>query len=179
MQQEPTVPDASRPTGDERLLAGVQRFLRPGDRQVIIIRRSPAKLINPLFAVIGSLLVVGVLSRTTLQHNGSGILIAWVIWLMFFLHFWWQTTQWFVDYFVATPDRILLVSGFLKRKSSELPVGKVIDLSLRRSFGGRIFGYGELTFETVGQNETLRAVDYAPYPEQLVIELRKTIFPSM
>ena len=59
-----------------------------------------------------------------------------------------------------------------------MPMSKVTDMSFRRSFGGRLLGYGELIVESAGQNQALDRVPYIPYPEQLYLLVCGILFPS-
>jgi hypothetical protein len=51
-------------------------------------------------------------------------------------------------------------------------------MSFRRSFGGRLLGYGEIIVESAGQNQALDRVEYIPYPEQLYLLVCGMLFPS-
>ena len=59
-----------------------------------------------------------------------------------------------------------------------MPLSKVTDMSFRRSFAGRIFGYGEFIVESAGQDQALSRIDHIPYPEQLYLEVCGMLFPS-
>jgi hypothetical protein len=59
-----------------------------------------------------------------------------------------------------------------------MPLTKVTDMSFRRSFGGRMLGYGEFVVESAGQDQALRNIDHIPYPEQLYLLICGMIFPS-
>ena len=59
-----------------------------------------------------------------------------------------------------------------------MPLSKVTDMSFARAAGGRLLGYGELIFESAGQNQALDHVDFIPYPEQLYLLVCGMLFPS-
>ena len=59
-----------------------------------------------------------------------------------------------------------------------MPLTKVTDMSFRRSFAGRLLGYGEFIVESAGQDQALRNVEFIPYPEQLYLLICGMLFPS-
>jgi hypothetical protein len=90
----------------------------------------------------------------------------------------WKAVNWSVDYFVVTSERLLLTTGFLTRDVNMMPLTKVTDMSFRRSFPGRLLGYGEFIVESAGQDQALRNVEFIPYPEQLYLLICGMLFPS-
>ena len=158
--------------------AAVNRYLLPHEHQVITVRRHPAILIGPSLAALAGLLVAAVLTATILHGNGPLVFVVWIAWIALFLRMVWKTVNWAVDFFVVTSQRMLLTSGVLTRKVGMMPLSKVTDMSFRRSFAGRIFGYGEFIVESAGQDQALSRIDHIPYPEQLYLEVCGMLFPS-
>ena len=97
---------------------------------------------------------------------------------MLLLRLIWQVMNWSVDYFVVTSERLLLMRGFLTRQINMMPLTKVTDMSFKRSFAGRLLGYGEFIVEWPGQDQALRNVEFIPYPEQLYLLICGMLFPS-
>ena len=87
-----------------------------------------------------------------------------------------QVWAWLEDYFVVTSQRLLLTTGLLTRTVNMMPLGKVTDMSFRRSAWGRVLGYGEFVVESAGQDQALRNIRHLPYPEQLYLEVCGLIF---
>ncbi len=73
---------------------------------------------------------------------------------------------------------MLLTSGVFSRKVAMMPLTKVTDMSFRRSFAGRMLGYGEFIVESAGQDQAFRTVDHIPYPEQLYLLVCGMLFPT-
>jgi uncharacterized membrane protein YdbT with pleckstrin-like domain len=156
----------------------VNRYLLPNEHQVITVRRHPAVLIGPSALTLAGLLVAGVLSATVLHANNTAITVVWLAWLVLFVWLVWNAVNWAVDFFVVTSHRILLTSGVLTRKVDMMPLTKVTDMTFKRTFAGRIFGYGEFVVESAGQDQALRNIDHIPYPEQLYLEVCGMLFGS-
>jgi uncharacterized membrane protein YdbT with pleckstrin-like domain len=158
--------------------AAVSKYLLPREVQVATVRQHPAVLLPAGSQALAGLLIAGLLSLTVLQHNHLILAIVWIAWAVLLLRLIWKAVNWAVDYFVITSQRLMLTTGLLTRKVAMMPMSKVTDMSFRRSFGGRLLGYGELIVESAGQNQALDRVPYIPYPEQLYLLVCGILFPA-
>jgi uncharacterized membrane protein YdbT with pleckstrin-like domain len=158
--------------------AAVSKYLLPREVQVATVRQHPAVLLASGGQALAGLLVAGLLSLTVLKHNHLLLAIVWIAWAVLLLRLIWKAINWAVDYFVITSQRLMLTTGLLTRKVAMMPMSKVTDMSFRRSFGGRLLGYGELIVESAGQNQALDRVPYIPYPEQLYLLVCGILFPA-
>jgi membrane protein YdbS with pleckstrin-like domain len=165
-----------QPTPGSRSPVAINKYLLPREIQVATVRQHPAVLIAPSAAALGGLLLAGVLSATFV-HGILGA-IMWLAWLVLLLRLIWKAVNWSVDYFVVTSERLLLTTGFLTRRVNMMPLTKVTDMSFRRTFPGRLLGYGEFIVESAGQDQALRNVEFIPYPEQLYLLICGMLFPS-
>ena len=165
-----------QPTPGARSPVAINKYLLPREVQVATVRQHPAVLIAPSLQALGGLLLVGFLTVTF----ASGVLAAilWIAWLVLLLRLIWKVVNWSVDYFVVTSERLLLTTGLLTRRVNMMPLTKVTDMSFRRSFPGRLLGYGEFIVESAGQDQALRNVEFIPYPEQLYLLICGMLFPS-
>jgi uncharacterized membrane protein YdbT with pleckstrin-like domain len=160
----------------ETVPRSVYKHLLPHEHQVITVRFHPAVLIRPVAEVLGGLALAGVLSVTVAHGNGVVMLVIWVAWLALVARLLYKIYAWLEDYFVVTSQRLLLATGVFTRTVNMMPLGKVTDMSFKRSTMGRILGYGEFVVESAGQDQALRRVDHLPYPEQLYLEVCGLIF---
>ena len=165
-----------QPTAGSRSPVAINRYLLPREVPVATVRQHPAVLIGPSALTIAGLLVAGVLSATYVHGLLNNIM--WIAWGLMFLWLVWKLANWSVDYFVVTSERLLLARGVLTRNVNMMPLTKVTDMSFRRSFAGRLFGYGEFIVESAGQDQALRNIPYIPYPEQLYLLICGMLFPS-
>ena len=163
---------------EERDRAQVEKYLLPNEDHVATVRRHPAVLIVPTAQAVIGLLVAFALTATLLRGRGVLIWIVWGLWGLVMLRLVWEIINWAVDYFVITSKRILLTSGVFTRSVAMMPLTKVTDMSFRRSFAGRLLGYGEFVVESAGQDQALRTIDHIPYPEELYQRVCERIFPD-
>src|SRR5215472_18080008 len=143
-----------------------------------MVRRHPAVLLAPSAQAVAGLLAAFILSATVLRGHTALLWIVWGLWGLLMLRLIWQVVNWAVDYFVITSKRILLTSGVFTRSVAMMPLTKVTDMSFRRSFAGRLLGYGEFVVESAGQDQALRTIDHIPYPEELYQRVCERIFPD-
>lgn len=156
----------------------VDKYLLPHEQEVITVRKHPAVLLAPVAWAVVGLIAAAVLSDTFFRHSSTLTLIIWVVWGLIFLRFLWAAFNWYVDYFVITSHRFIETSGLFTRNVAMMPMVKVTDMTFRRSFLGRIFGYGTFILESAGQDQALSNVNFIPYPEQLYLEVCSLLFPS-
>jgi uncharacterized membrane protein YdbT with pleckstrin-like domain len=159
----------------DRVPHTVERHLLPHERQVLTVRFHPAVLIKPVAITLGALAVVLVVTVVP-AIDGEIKLVFWLAFLCVLGWFGVQIWCWLEDYFVVTSQRLLLTTGLLNRTVNMMPLGKVTDMSFKRSAWGRILGYGEFVVESAGQDQALRNIRHIPYPEQLYLEVCGLIF---
>src|SRR6266516_2451285 len=132
--------------------ASVNRYLLPGERQVITVRLHPAILLGPIIIVLVGLVIAGVLTSSIAKSNHGALDLIWFIWALLLARLIW--------------------------KVAFLPLNKVTDMRFERSMNGRFLGYGTFILETAGQDQAFREVDFIPYPEQLYLEVCGMIMPE-
>ena len=143
------------------------RYLPTGEAIVLEVRRHWASLLGPALKTSGivlACLAVGFLTSPDKGTDPVDTVASWIgaaaIGFMIF-----RIIEWRIDRLVVTEHRIVEVSGIITRRVSSLPIGKVTDMTYRRSPLARLFGYGELVLESAGQNQALDRIDYLPHPD--------------
>jgi hypothetical protein len=164
----------NRTPSTESAPQSVSRFLLPHERRVISVRRHPAVLIRPAATTIGGLIVAVLITQAS-QGDQALAAIVWLLWLILLFRLMMAFTNWTSEYFVSTDQRLLLVSGLFSRNTESLALARVNDMSLRRSPSGNLLGYGTLVFESTDLDAV---IEYAPYPEQLYLEISNLLFPD-
>ena len=151
-------------------------MLLPHERDVIIVRRHPAVLVGPSVLMLAGPVAAAVLTATVLRGNVPLVIAVWTVWLLLLIRLIWKAVNWTGSFFVVTSARLMLFSGVLSKKVDMLPLSKVTDMSFRRSYVGRLLGFGAFTVESASRDQALRTIDYIPYPEQLYLEICGLIF---
>jgi Bacterial PH domain len=152
----------------------VSRYLLPSEVQVAIVRRSRVVLAPFFLEAFGGLLAAITLNAT-LAHTASMKLVVWIaagflVWQLI-----WASANWSVSWFVITSERLIIVSGLIRRSVKMTPLPDLADMEFERSGPGRIFGYGAFINEAKGQRIIYNGI---PFPEQLYLRLCAMLFPA-
>lgn len=148
-------------------MAGEGRYLALDERLVVRMRRHPAVLGKTVLQTAGVLFVALALSVWLTPGKGNDFVntILGVVILAAVARLGWRLWEWSVERIVVTDRRLLEVSGVLTRKVGSMPLDKVTDMTYRRSFLGRILGYGAFIVESPGQKQALELINFIPQPD--------------
>src|SRR5262245_38739503 len=104
--------------------------------------------------------------------QGSGLAETLAVWFAVFVvvRWAWNFADWWVEKFIVTDKRVLLVTGIAYRNVAIMPLVKVTDLTYHRSGIGMMFGYGKFVVESAGQDQALSKINFIPNPEKLYIQ---------
>lgn len=72
----------------------------------------------------------------------------------------------FMDRFVITNMRVFRVHGVVDQHLSTMPIARILDISIQRTFLGHLLGYGHFVFESAAQDQGLREIRFVPHVEQ-------------
>lgn len=90
-----------------------------------------------------------------------------------------EVLQWWLDHFIVTNRRVLLVSGVLTRTAAIMPLIKVTDMTYEQNPLARLLGYGTFVFESAGQDQALSRVTHLPGgPRQLYVKISSLLFAT-
>lgn len=151
----------------------VNRYLLPDELQVITVRMHPAALAGPLILACGGLVAARKLAGRTARPD-----IIWGTYLLLPLSFLRQLAAWPVTYLAVTDKRIMVIGGLASRTAAAVPLDRVTGLTLQRTALGRLLGYGTLIAASPSRRQAFGKVRYAPYPEQLYLEISALLWPQ-
>jgi hypothetical protein len=154
--------------------AVVNRHLLPHELQVINVHRHPAVLVGPVGVAVAGL-VAAVVSSSISAFSSAALLIIWLGWGLLLLYAIGRMLGWFGEYFVVTSQRMVLITGFLTRDLISIPNVYIASMRFRRSFMGRVLGYGQFILEA-DRTLPVRMINYLPYPEQLYLEVTGLVY---
>jgi Bacterial PH domain len=152
-----------------------EQYLLPGEVAVIIVPRHWIMVAGPFLWGLGALLAAGILTAMVEAEQP----ITTYIWLLTLAVLAWTTYRflsWYVERFMVTDRRLVLVTGLINRKVAVIPLRKVTDMTYQRTVPGRLFGYGEFVIESAAQDQALREVDFLPNPDALYQRVSQLLF---
>jgi uncharacterized membrane protein YdbT with pleckstrin-like domain len=156
-------------------VANARRYLLPSERPVIEVRRHWAILAVETLQSLG-LLILGLFVWRVFR--GMGLLETLAVYFTVFVvvRWSWIIADWWVEKFIVTDKRVLLVTGIAYRKVAIMPLIKVTDLTYNRSPMGMTLGYGEFVVESAGQDQALRNVTNLPNPTDLYLQVVEEMY---
>ncbi|GAA0219516.1 PH domain-containing protein [Actinomadura nitritigenes] len=158
---------------DDTTTRMVDRYLMSYEGRVIAVRRHPALLLLPIVSTVAALILCAAVQVTI------GLAWIWLLWLVSLGYLLWNLAAWSLQFFLVTEHRIMVIRGVLNRDIAMMPMAKVDNIELKRSYTGRALGYGEFVIESAGQKQGLRRVRFVPYPEQLYLEVSSFVFGTV
>ena len=63
-----------------------------------------------------------------------------------------------MDRFVVTNMRVFRVQGVLSQSLATMPLRRILDITVKKPFWGRLLGYGDFVFESAAQEQGLREI---------------------
>ena len=153
----------------------IDEYLLPTERRVIRVRMHWAVMAKSLIST-GLFLLLMIWVQRHLPEGALVDNLTFYLSLAAVLRFTLQTILWWIERIVITDKRVMLAEGILVHNVGMMPLSKVTDLTFRRTFGGRLLGYGTLIVESAGQIQALNKIRYMPRPEEIYEALSELIF---
>lgn len=72
----------------------------------------------------------------------------------------WEISGDYRDRFVITNQRVFRVHGNFSVQRASVPLGRILDITVKKPLVGRIFNYGHFVFESAAQVQGLSEVSY-------------------
>ena len=153
----------------------IDEYLLPTERRVIRVRMHWAVMAKSLIST-GLFLLLMIIAQRYLPTSALVDNLTFYLALAAVVRFTVQTILWWIERIVITDKRVMLAEGIVTHNVGMMPLSKVTDLTFRRTFGGRLLGYGTLIVESAGQIQALNRIDYMPRPEEVYEALSELVF---
>lgn len=151
-------------------------YLLDSERRVIRVRLHWAFLAWDIFEAVALLAVAVMVSYLLPPSMWLLQNVLWYAALFVVLRFAYQVLSWWVERIVVTDKRVMMTTGIITTKVLMMPIGKVTDLTYKRTLGGRLLGYGTMVVESAGQIQALNKIDYLPKAEQVYDAISELVF---
>jgi uncharacterized membrane protein YdbT with pleckstrin-like domain len=153
----------------------IDEYLLPTERRVIRVRQHWSVMLNDM---IQSSLALGLVVALQRYLPSSMVIdnLTWYAGLVIVVRLTILVALWWVERIVITDKRVMISQGILTHKIGMMPLTKVTDLTFKRTFTGRLMGYGTMVIESAGQIQALNEIDFMPQPEEIYEALTELIF---
>lgn len=120
--------------------------------------------------------VSGLLMKWESESRDLGLTITIIAWLLILGLVGWKIIDWYMDRFILTNKRIMLIQGVITRSVAMMPLGRVTDMKYAQTPMGRMLNYGEFIIESAGQDQALRNVPHLPNPNELYLQMCEEMY---
>jgi hypothetical protein len=164
----------------ETIPSEVLKYLLPDETRVISVRMHPVTLAPLTFLVLAdvnafALDAAGVIPGPAVMLVILGALFPVSCYLLYR-----GVLAWLRHYFVATPNRLILVKGRQQRpRVTVVPISEVDDMTFSRTLAGQLTGYGSFRIRKAGRGGHALKIRYLPYPEQVYLEVCGLIYRDL
>ncbi|WP_026930746.1 PH domain-containing protein [Glycomyces tenuis] len=118
----------------------------------------------------------GLLMKWDSPSRDTGLTITIIAWLLILGFVGWKLLDWYMDRFILTNKRIMLIQGVITRSVAMMPLGRVTDMKYAQTPMGRMLNYGEFIIESAGQDQALRNVPHLPNPNELYLQMCEEMY---
>jgi uncharacterized membrane protein YdbT with pleckstrin-like domain len=147
---------------------------KAGEYMVLEVRKHWAA---SLFAMIR--LIVGALIFISAWAFPEPVYwIFFVIGLGVLLQALWRLLEEYRDRFVITNQRVFRVHGVFDTQRASVPLGRILDITVRKSWIGHLLGYGHFVFESAAQVQGLNVIRYVADIDEREDALRMIMAPE-
>ena len=95
--------------------------------------------------------------------------LAWFPFLLacaILAHAAWKSLVHHMDRFVITNMRVFRVNGVLTSNLATMPLHRILDITVKKTLLGRMFGFGHFVFESAAQEQGLRDIRYVGHADE-------------
>lgn len=155
----------------------VARYLFPTEKYRGEWKRHWIHMILPLAILVLATFLMGFVSSLFAAHHVDiAVTATLVVWLGVLVYAGWRVFDWFMDRFILTNKRVMLVSGLITRRVAMMPLVRVTDMKYEQSPLGRMLNYGTFVLESAGQDQALREVPHLPNPNELYLRVVEEMY---
>jgi membrane protein YdbS with pleckstrin-like domain len=182
--EPPDYDSTGLPPGPRRVLpvepepsSYVARYLFPTEKYRGEWKRHWIHMILPLTILVLATFLMGFVSSLFAAHHANiAVTATLVVWLGVLVYAGWRVFDWFMDRFILTNKRVMLVSGLITRRVAMMPLLRVTDMKYEQSPLGRMLNYGTFVLESAGQDQALREVPHLPNPNELYLRVVEEMY---
>jgi uncharacterized membrane protein YdbT with pleckstrin-like domain len=134
---------------------------------VVYTTRRHVVVLAKEFGIWFAVLVGTLFLATRGGVRGSVDGLAGIIFVLATIWFLGAIAEWWIDEYVITNKRVIKIEGIVTRRISTIPLGKITDTSYRRTWIGRLLGYGDMVLDTPGQDKYLPMLYKLSRPDEV------------
>jgi len=129
----------------------------------------------PAIRLVGGMLIF--LSAWAFQEP-----IFWIFFLLglvIAVHAAWRLLEEYRDRFVITNQRLIRVNGVFDTQRASVPLGRILDITVKKPWIGHVLNYGHFVFESAAQVQGLNEIRYVASIDEREDALRMIMNPDL
>lgn len=155
----------------------IARYLFPTEKFRGEWKRHWIQIAKELLGVAAATILMGYLTGLAAKNNKpslvTGVILIWGAAMVFIA---WRIADWYVDRFILTNKRVMVVKGLITRNVGMMPLLRVTDMKYVQSPIGRLLGYGNFELESAGQDQALSKIKNLPNPNELYLRIVEEMY---
>ncbi len=155
-----------------------RRLLSEGEDLVLDLRPHWIALAAPVsvtvLILIGLILALVYAPDSWPSWTRIAVVVAAV--LLFLVYAAPRIVRWLTSHFVVTSDRLIHRSGWLSKRSMEIPLEKISDVRFHQGVFERMIGAGDLTLESAGEfgQQTFSHIPDPEHVQKVIYDMGET-----
>ncbi len=129
---------------------------KAGEYMVLEVRKHWVASVWPATRLIGGLLIF----ITSWAFQAPIYWIFFVVGLALAVQAAWRLLEEYRDRFVITNQRLIRVSGVFDTQRASVPLGRILDVTVKKPWLGHMLNYGHFVFESAAQVQGLNHIRY-------------------
>jgi len=157
----------------------IARYLFPTEKFRGEWKRHWIQIFREFTIAAVATIIMGYLSGLAAAHNQPELVTGVIlIWGGVMVYVSWRIADWYVDRFILTNKRVMVVKGLITRNVGMMPLLRVTDMKYVQSPLGRLLNYGNFELESAGQDQALSKVKNLPRPNELYLIVEEMYEPE-
>ena len=157
------------PNVDQYILVNANEY------KVLEVRKHWIASLWPLLRlVVGLLLFLGAWAFTAPAYW-----IFFVVGLILAVQAGWRLLEEYRDRFVITNQRLIRVNGVFDTQRASVPLGRILDITVKKPWLGHMLNFGHFVFESAAQVQGLNEIRYVSSIDDREDALRMIMNPEL
>jgi len=147
---------------------------KAGEYMVLEVRKHWVASLWPAIRLVVGMLIF--LSAWALQE--LAFWVFFIVGLVIAVQAAWRLLEEFRDRFVITNQRLIRVNGVFDTQRASVPLGRILDITVKKPSLGHILNYGHFVFESAAQVQGLNEIRYVASIDEREDALRMIMNPE-
>jgi uncharacterized membrane protein YdbT with pleckstrin-like domain len=147
---------------------------KAGEYMVLEVRKHWVASVWPAFRLVVGLLLF--ISAWAFQQ--PAFWVFFLVGLVIAVQAFWRLLEEYRDRFVITNQRLIRVNGVFDTQRASVPLGRILDITVKKPWVGHMLNYGHFVFESAAQVQGLNEIRYVASIDEREDALRMIMNPE-